>query len=310
MTQEQSLLSFLDAPIVVGDPEGNAVYLNAAFENRFGNASLGVPLAELFEGGAREAVLRAVVSVCSQNKTARFRLREGDVGYSGVASPITAADEQVGVVILFKEEVEGSERLIAIHREMHSPLDDVSAALEALFEETGGRRNPHHRALVEDAQRAFTRIRKWIDESEAIVTGRPTAAAESFAPIAAVREVVRRSSRSSDRTGTSVDVLIPATLPELTGDEGRFVETLLRFVEARLSGETPPERLTLSARVAGKGEARSLLVGIAEHGPDVRGPFADEPVNLEALASIEGEVCSVAHEALGRTSLFRFPAPA
>ena len=33
---ERSLLSFLDAPVVVGDPEGRAVYVNPAFEARFG----------------------------------------------------------------------------------------------------------------------------------------------------------------------------------------------------------------------------------------------------------------------------------
>ena len=33
---EQSLLSFLDAPVIVGDPEGRAVYVNPAFQSRFG----------------------------------------------------------------------------------------------------------------------------------------------------------------------------------------------------------------------------------------------------------------------------------
>ncbi len=32
---EQSLLSFMDAPVVVGDPDGAAVYVNPAFEARF-----------------------------------------------------------------------------------------------------------------------------------------------------------------------------------------------------------------------------------------------------------------------------------
>lgn len=304
---EQSLLSHLDAPIVVGDPDGNAVYLNAAFEDRFGNGSLGVPLAELFEGGAREAVLRAVVAVCTQAQTVRFRMREGDVGYSGVASPITAAGDQVGVVILFKEEVEGSERLIAIHREMLSPMEDIGTALESLFEETGGRRNPHHRALVEDAQRAFSRLRKWIEESESIVSGSPAAAAQAFAPSAAIREIARRAGRVSDKIGVSMELLIPATLPELTGDEGRFVEILLRFVDARLQVSAPAERVTLSGRVIGKGEERALLVGVAEHGPGITAPFVDEPVNLEALASLGGELRCVAKSGVGRSSVFCFP---
>ena len=56
MNGAESLLSYLDAPIVVGDPEGRAVYVNPAFEQRFpraGAQALGLPLAELFDGGAR-----------------------------------------------------------------------------------------------------------------------------------------------------------------------------------------------------------------------------------------------------------------
>ena len=58
-----TLLAFLDAPVVVGDPEGRAAYVNPAFETRFAVASAaatGAPLASLFDGGVREAVLRAV----------------------------------------------------------------------------------------------------------------------------------------------------------------------------------------------------------------------------------------------------------
>ena len=62
-------MDFMDAPIVVGDPEGRAVYVNppssAASRSRRSAVATGVPLANLFEGGAREAVLAAVAGVCS-----------------------------------------------------------------------------------------------------------------------------------------------------------------------------------------------------------------------------------------------------
>ena len=32
---DSSLLAFLNAPVLVGDPEGRVVYLNPAFESRF-----------------------------------------------------------------------------------------------------------------------------------------------------------------------------------------------------------------------------------------------------------------------------------
>ena len=71
-----SLLSFLDAPVLVGDPEGRAAYVNPAFESRFGVTAEGVtgrPLAGLFDGALREAMLRAVADVCARGTTARFR---------------------------------------------------------------------------------------------------------------------------------------------------------------------------------------------------------------------------------------------
>ena len=58
-----SLLTFLDAPIVVGDPQSYVTYLNPAFERRFdvdAEESLGQPIATLFNGGMRESVLTAV----------------------------------------------------------------------------------------------------------------------------------------------------------------------------------------------------------------------------------------------------------
>ena len=306
---EQSLLSHLDAPIVVGDPDGNAVYLNPAFEDRFGRCTLGVPLAELFEGGARESVLRAVVSACHQGQTARFRVREGEVGFSGVASPIVAAGEQVGVVILLKEEVEGIERLLAIQREIQGPMDEIGSVLEMLFEETGGRRSPHNRALVEDAQRAFLRLRKWSDEMQALVAGAPAPEAETFDPAPALREIARRARRLAETRRIAVELLIPASPPALTGDEGRFVEGILRLVEARLEQDPAPACLTLSFRVAGRAEQRSMLVGLSEQGGSaLEGKFEDAPVTLEALASLGAETRSFWHPRAGRTTLLRFRA--
>ena len=304
---EQSLLSHLDAPIVVGDPDGNTVYLNPAFESRFGCCTLGVPLAELFEGGAREAVLRAVAGACDQGQTARFRVREGEVGFSGVASPISAAGEQVGVVILLKEEVEGTERLLAIQREMQGPMDEIGSSLEALFEETGGRRNPHHRALVEDAQRAFVRLRKWTEEMQALIAGGPAPEAQVFDPAPALREIARRARRAAESSRTSVELLIPATLPKLHGDEGRFVEVVLRMLEARLEQDPPPSQLILSSRVAGRADQRCLLVGLSEHGESSGSTaFADEPITLEALASLGAEVRALSQPGVGRTTLLCF----
>lgn len=309
MNPDRSLLSYLDAPVVVGDPEGRAVYVNPAFEAGFEGAALGVPLAELFEGGAREAVLRAVAAVCERGESLHFRLRERNVGYSAVASPIESGGDQVGVLILFKEEVAGAERLIAIHRELQGPLEEIGSALDTLLEQTGGRRNPHHRLLVEDAVRGLSRIRKWVDEAQSIVTGTPRHAVRSdrIDVLDAVREAARRSRPYAERRGVAVDVLLPATLPAFPGDEGRLVAALVRLAEARMDCEPSPERLLWTARQASRSD-RSVLIGVTEQrAGGYAEPFADPASLSRAIASLGAELHGQAHRALGRTTLIRLP---
>ena len=70
-----SLLDFLDAPVVVGDPDGRAVYANPAFKDAFSLSDEAMrvqPLAGLFVGGGRVAVLGAVAKVCQGSNPVRF----------------------------------------------------------------------------------------------------------------------------------------------------------------------------------------------------------------------------------------------
>jgi hypothetical protein len=312
MNGAESLLSYLDAPIVVGDPEGRAVYVNPAFEQRFpraGSQALGLPLAELFDGGAREAVLRGVRSACDQCETARFRLRAGDVSYSAVASPIRTSGQAVGVVILFKEEVGAVERLLQLQREMQGALDELSGTLDTLVEQTGGRRNPQHRALVEDGIRAVTRVRKWSEEMQGVLAGRPvTAALDRIVVGDLLRRLGERAGRLGAADGVAITMLLPGSLPELHGDEARIAGALQRMVEARLAASPKPDRLTIGARVVGKTKDRALLVSLAElRAGGFPAPFADSPVVLEALGEIGATRHGVATERLGRCTVVRLP---
>ncbi len=160
---DRSLLTFLDAPVVVGDPDGRAVYANPAFRKAFQlpEGSMQVrPLATLFEGGAREAVLMAVARVCEGSNTAHFRLREGETGYAALASPIEAEQGRVGVLILLTPELHISDLGPALHRDLSEPIDEIASALATLSEQVGGRRNPEFVAVVEEAARALERLRK------------------------------------------------------------------------------------------------------------------------------------------------------
>lgn len=312
MNGAESLLSYLDAPIVVGDPDGRAVYVNPAFEGRFpraGKSALGLPLAELFDGGAREAVLRGVVTACESRETARFRLRAGDVGYSAVASPISSAGQAVGVVILFKEELGEAERLLQIHREMQGALDEVTGTLDALLEQTGGRRNPQHRALVEDGIRAIARVRKWSEEMQAAIAGRPVGSvAERIATGEVLARIVERAERRSEADGVAVNLLVPGTLPDLVGDEARLSGVLQRMLDARLAASPAAERITLGARVVGSGAERSVLISFSElRSGGFEAPFADAAVVDEGIGQIGATKQAVSIRRLGRTTVLRVP---
>jgi hypothetical protein len=313
---ERTLLSFLDAPVVVGDPDGCAVYANPAFEARFVRAVgrvPGIPLAELFEGGAREAVLGAVMSACRGGESVRFRLREGAVGFSAVASPIEAQGEQVGVVVLLKEEVEGVERILALQRQMEQPLDELAHALEQLFEQL---REARPRALVDDALRSLGRVRKAADEVHGVLTGapgagrgaetRPTRALRRFDPGALLHRVAGRMARAFEAGQTQLEVVAKSALPPLACDEHRLESLLQRLLEARLAQQLPPERVLLGARVTGTGAGSTLLISLCELGrASYAGRFVDAPVEREEAAALAAELHGAVHPQLGRVTLLR-----
>jgi hypothetical protein len=313
---ERSLLSFLDAPVVVGDPDGCAVYVNPAFEARFTRAIgrvPGIPLAELFEGGAREAVLRAVMSAGRQGGSVRFRVRESAVGFSAVASPIEAQGEQVGVMILLKEEVEGVERILTLHRQMEQPLDELAHALEQLCELL---REARPRALADDAMRSLGRVRKAADEVHGVLTGGPAASLgvqpksspvlRRVDPGALLHRVAGRMARAFEEGHTAIEVVAKPALPVLACDEHRLESLLLRLLEARLAQQPAPEHVLLGARVAGTGKASAVLLSICELGrATFDASFPDAPLEREEAAALGAELHGVAHPRLGRATLLR-----
>lgn len=311
MTPDRSLLAFLDAPVLVGDPQGRAVYANPAFSERVGGGregTVGRPLAELFGGGGREAVLRAVARVCSAGATARFRVREGGVGYSGVASPIEAEGERVGVLILLKEEVDGGERLIGLARELAAPVDRLAGTLETLLEQTGGRRSERHRAVLEDGIIELARLRKGLDEMRAVLAGEGAAAAAGrrVDPAALVRRV-RDRVRTRRPEARVPDVLAPPTLPAVAADPERLEELLVDLVLERLDAAPGPRRLTLGARAGGAAGARFAVVSLCE--PPGAAPGAEmEPTFGERAASVGAQLHVAREPVLGRAVILRLPA--
>ncbi len=170
----RSLLDCLDAPVLVGDPDGRVVHLNPSFESHFQislDQARDQELATLFEGGSREAILSAVADVCGGAESVRFQLREESCGYWAVASPISAEDNRVGVVILITVELSSDRRMIECAREIQEPLEELSRCLGEFSEQVGGRRAERYRLMLEDVSSTVELLRKRADELQSLLSG-------------------------------------------------------------------------------------------------------------------------------------------
>jgi len=162
----RSLVDFVQAPVLVGDPDGRAVYVNPAFEAAFALDSesiVGMPVANLFEGGGREVVLSAVAQVCTpeNDQSARFGVRVGERGFLGVASAVEAEAGRVGVILLLTPEPPGEGRLQSFRREILTPLDELAGCFDRIAEWVGGQGSEECELAMEDGIRAIERMRKW-----------------------------------------------------------------------------------------------------------------------------------------------------
>jgi PAS domain-containing protein len=307
-----SLLQFLPAPVAIGDPEGRAVWVNPAFRQRFAVAGevQGRPLAELFDGGAREAVLRAAAEVCQGGREARFRVRRGDEGFAAVAAPIEADGARVGLVFLFAEESAG-EGVLAFHRELQEPLDELAQALDTLLEQTGGRRAERFRVHVETGLRAVERIRKQSDALAARVSGgRSAPATERFDPLELARAVGAAAARAARLAGHAFELRLPSGLPPVSGDAERLARALTRYAEERVEAARGGTSFALSARHL---PAEScVLISLTEVAPAHSASFGvDDDVPPAALAAVVepcgGAVARIADPVAGVTTAVRLP---
>jgi PAS domain-containing protein len=269
LSEGQSLLDFLDAPVLVVDPEGRVIFINPSFRRRFctaGEAPEGEYLATLFAGGGRESMLAAVAEVCSKGESVRFRLREAGLGYLSVASAIRADDNRVGVMILLTDEPVMDSRLLDFHREIQDPLDETMACMDELVEQTGGRRDSRFRELLEQGVSALERARKWSEELHGVLCGSAHSdpGTSTLDPVRVVRQAASRLLPEFDRAEVELDLLIGNQLPAARGD-GTLLETaLVHLMRHRLANAKPGASVTLLARAVGVDEARGILVSIAD----------------------------------------------
>jgi len=312
--KSRSLLSFVDTPILVADPDGSAVYANPSFEERFAlpqGGAQGLPLATIFESGGREEVLRAFADVCEGGPPSRFRLRVGGVGYVALVSPIVTEQARIGAILLLTEEMIGGEKLLAFHRAVQEPVEDLGECLDTLLDQTGGRRSERYRALVEDSLRALQRLRKWTDELQNIALGRASAATSGgrFDVLRLLRSAAAGLEREARGAGCTVEVLAPPQLPSVRGDGERLEAALVHWLRARVA-RTAAHSLTLAAKALPMGKSSAVLLLVTEGTPGrADGAAAAEPeleLLRDTIASLGGNLRITPTEAGGRTTAIHF----
>ena len=320
--QGQSLLSFMGAPVLVGDPEGRVIFVNPAFQRTFceeQGSPQGESLVTLFSGGGREAVLAAVEKVCSSGEPEKFRLREEGKGYLALASPIEAEESRVGVIILFTDEPLMDGRLLEFHREIQEPLEETLACLDELIEETGGRRNEHFRELVERGSVALTRARKWSEQLHSLLCGNSQKGPGSsiLQPGRVLRQVLARVGPEFDRAHVDLDLVIAPQVPDTRGDPTMLETLLVRMLRQRLSDAPPGSSISLMAREVGSDTARGVLVSVVDPGTDREGkPVGEreaaesEPgMAREIIALLGGRSVTVIEPGAGRVTSIRLGLP-
>ncbi|MBW2268182.1 MAG: PAS domain-containing protein [Deltaproteobacteria bacterium] len=313
---QASLLSFLDAPVVVGDPDGSAAYVNPAFETRFSVSAeqvTGEPLARLFEGGVREAVLSSVAEVCETGVSGRFRVKHAGIGYAGLASPIMASDARVGVLILFNESAPDDERVHRLQRTICGPLEELARTLEELAERPAVANDEKSEALLETGTKAVEQLRDWAQDLSDVLSGRrPEQARQGqFDPAEVAASVIGNLAPSFAAAQVHLEEGVPAALPQIAGSSDDLFQALDKLLRARLASAPPGATVAIVARTVERGGSMWVVLAVLDVRPG-GGAVDDEeapPTEVVLKASaLGGEVRVSTNPGQGRTTAIRLRA--
>ena len=315
--QGQSLLNFLNTPLLVGDPEGRVVFANDAFVRQLtvnGESPHGESLASLFAGGGREAVLASVAEVCSKGESVNFRIREAGRGYLALASPIHAEESRVGVVILLTDEPTLDSRLLDFHREIQEPLDETMACLEELLEASTGPRDEHFVEVLECGAVALRRARKWSGELHRLIGGGsgPKAIDDFLQPSHVLRQVESRLLAEFGRAKVKLSLLINPGVSRAVGDATMLETLLVRLLRQRLAQAPAGSSISLLARDTGGALGSGVLISVTDphqiSNPDAKaGSDPGEYTRMvrEIVSALDAEIVTVVEPPAGRVTSIR-----
>ncbi len=316
---DYELLQAIDEPGFVATPEGMITHVNPSFRRRIAvegpplDESPGRLLEDLFDGGARESILDAVMKVGREQVSQRFFARNAGYGYAGIASPVFTDNRVDAVVVLLHPAPEGSQRILQMQREIDDPLHEIRKALDIVLEQTGGRRASRYRYVVEGARHAAARALEWSTQLRRLLTkdDLPGAAESSgaFDPADALRTVAQSVSEDVARLNIPLDLHSKNSLPPIRGDRIQLETMLIRFLRERLAKDEAPARLALSARSAGRDGAKHIVMALTEQPRAGSSPSEQTPPPLlnDWVEALGGTLASVSNPTLGRTLVIQFP---
>ncbi|MFK7894243.1 MAG: PAS domain-containing protein [Myxococcota bacterium] len=305
---EISLLGYLNTPILVGDPDGNIVYANPSFCERFsasGEDPIGLPLAAVFGGGAREVVLKATAEVLQRGQAARLQIREGGFGYAGLASPIEAEDDRVGVVMVMLEEQSNEEYLTALTDEMADPIADALGALQTLSSSMGSEATKDQQTLIEKSLQDLESAKKWLAELQVAVRGGKPQQGR-FDVAASIQRVAEHAQKDAEGR-VDFEVLMSPNLPRVAGTPVVFERLLTQLLRERVHEAVDGHPVTLLARTLGGEQPRGVLVSVVDlPDPNRRISSGHPPEAVQhGMTSIGGESICVEDSVAGRVTSLR-----
>jgi PAS domain S-box-containing protein len=306
--EEISLLGFVDTPILVGDPDGCIVYANPSFRRCFGvdgDDLMGQPLAMVFGGGAREVVLSVTASVLQQGTAARLKIREAGIGFTGLASPIEAEDDRVGVIMVLLEEDSNEEHLSVMIEEVSSPLSAALKNLQALTPPITARVTETQCESYEDALQSLEEAQSSLRELHLVVRGGKPKQGR-FDVSAAIMRVSERVTREN-LDEVDVRVLMPPNLPRVIGTGPTFERMLASLLRQRIDEGKEGQPLTLLARTMGDDEPQGVLVSLVDV-PDAarrKGTGLPPESVQQGIMTMGGEAICVEDSMLGRVTSLR-----
>lgn len=309
--EEISLLGFVDTPILVGDPDGCIVYANPSFRRCFGVASddlMGQPLAMVFGGGAREVVLSVTASVLELGRAARLQIREAGIGFNGLASPIEAEDDRVGVIMVLLEEDSKEEHLSVMIEEVSSPLSAALKNFQGLTQPILARVTEAQRENYEDAIGSLEQAQSSLRELHLVVRGGKPKQGRFDVSAAIMRASDRVTREHLDEI--DVRVLMPPNLPRVVGTGPTFERLLASLLRQRIDEGKEGHPLTLLARTMAVDESRGVLISLVDQ-PDAtrRKGMGLPPESLQqGIMAMGGETICVEDSVLGRVTSLRLEA--